>query len=65
MIQVYEYDENFILTKPVPIEPDEDGNYMIPERIVQPFSLLPSLSLCFIQQRRYGRRQPHRKRKKP
>ncbi|MEC2307840.1 hypothetical protein [Bacillus atrophaeus] len=30
MIQVYEYDENFILTKPVPIEPDEDGNYMIP-----------------------------------
>ncbi|GLZ63682.1 hypothetical protein [Bacillus amyloliquefaciens] len=42
MIQVYEYDENFILTKPVPIEPDEEGNYTIPENCttVQPPSFI-------------------------
>ncbi|MFU1715613.1 hypothetical protein ACM392_08680 [Bacillus amyloliquefaciens] len=38
MIQVYEYDDNFILTKPIRIEPDEEGNYTIPENCttVQP-----------------------------
>ena len=40
MIQVYEYDENFILTKPITIEPDEEGNYVIPENCtkVEPVS---------------------------
>ncbi|MED1121277.1 hypothetical protein [Bacillus atrophaeus] len=42
MVQVYEYDKNFILTKPVLIEPDEDGEYMIPENCttVQPPSFV-------------------------
>ncbi|AXY37998.1 hypothetical protein D3C60_09635 [Bacillus velezensis] len=45
MIQVYEYDENFILTKPVPIEPDEEGNYTIPENCttVQPPSFIKAM----------------------
>ncbi|AVI29808.1 MULTISPECIES: hypothetical protein [Bacillus amyloliquefaciens group] len=45
MIQVYEYDENFILTKPVAIEPDEEGNYTIPENctIVQPPSFIKAM----------------------
>ncbi|MEC1700915.1 MULTISPECIES: hypothetical protein [Bacillus] len=40
MIQVYEYDENFILTKPITIEPNEEGNYVIPENCtkVEPVS---------------------------
>ncbi|WP_445430027.1 hypothetical protein [Bacillus atrophaeus] len=38
MIQVYEYDKNFILTVPIAIEPGEDKNYTIPENCttVQP-----------------------------
>ncbi|ASB67116.1 MULTISPECIES: hypothetical protein [Bacillus] len=45
MIQVYEYDENFILTKPVPVEPDEEGNYTIPENCttVQPPSFIKAM----------------------
>ena len=45
MIQVYEYDENFILTKPVPIEPDEEGNYTIPDNctIIQPPSFIKAM----------------------
>nr|WP_233099769.1 hypothetical protein [Bacillus velezensis] len=45
MIQVYEYDKNFILTKPVPIDPDEEGNYTIPENCttVQPPSFIKAM----------------------
>ncbi|MCY7947306.1 hypothetical protein P8891_13300 [Bacillus atrophaeus] len=45
MIQVYEYDENFIFTKPVPVEPDEDDNYIIPENCttVQPPSFIKAM----------------------
>ncbi|MBW7976619.1 hypothetical protein [Bacillus velezensis] len=45
MIQVYEYDENFILTKPVIVEPDEEGNYTIPENCtdVQPPSFIKAM----------------------
>ncbi|MCY8913204.1 hypothetical protein MOE47_09530 [Bacillus atrophaeus] len=31
MKQVYEYDENFFFTVPLTIEPDEEGNYSVPE----------------------------------
>lgn len=45
MIQVYEYDENFILTKPVIIEPDEEGDYTIPENctVIQPPSFIKAM----------------------
>ncbi|ARJ76175.1 MULTISPECIES: hypothetical protein [Bacillus] len=45
MIQVYEYDENFILTKPVIIEPDGKGNFIIPENCtdVQPPSFIKAM----------------------
>ena len=45
MIQVYEYDENFILTKPVIIEPDEEGDYSIPENctVIQPPSFIKAM----------------------
>ncbi|AWD88484.1 MULTISPECIES: hypothetical protein [Bacillus] len=45
MIQVYEYDENFILTQPLSIKPDEEGNYTIPENctIVQPPSFIKAM----------------------
>ncbi|MED3511726.1 hypothetical protein [Bacillus velezensis] len=45
MIQVYEYDENFILTKPVIIEPDEEGDYTIPKNCttVQPPSFIKAM----------------------
>ncbi|MEC0804113.1 hypothetical protein P8883_07455 [Bacillus atrophaeus] len=45
MIQVYEYDENFIFTKPILIEPDEDDNYVIPQNCtaVQPPSFIKAM----------------------
>ncbi|MCY8971447.1 hypothetical protein MOE37_07565 [Bacillus atrophaeus] len=45
MIQVYEYDENFFLTVPVTIEPDEEGNYSIPENCttIQPPSFIKAM----------------------
>ncbi|AUS14878.1 hypothetical protein [Bacillus velezensis] len=45
MIQVYEYDENFILTVPIALEPDEEGNYIIPENCttVQPPSFIKAM----------------------
>lgn len=35
MIQVYEYDENFILIKLIMIELDEEGNYVILENCIK------------------------------
>ncbi|ASS70123.1 hypothetical protein [Bacillus atrophaeus] len=45
MIQVYEYDDDFIFTKPIPIEPDEDDNYVIPQNCtaVQPPSFIKAM----------------------
>ncbi|WJF88583.1 hypothetical protein [Bacillus subtilis] len=42
MKQVYEYDENFFFTVPLTIEPDEEGNYSVPENCttVQPPSFI-------------------------
>lgn len=35
MIQVYEYDENFMLTKPILIELDDEDKYIIPENCTE------------------------------
>ncbi|MCY8940652.1 hypothetical protein [Bacillus atrophaeus] len=46
MIQVYEYNENFILTRPVIIEADdEEGNYTIPKNCttIQPPSFIKAM----------------------
>ncbi|XOT25699.1 hypothetical protein ACLQ7P_12730 [Bacillus subtilis subsp. subtilis] len=42
MKQVYEYDENFFFTVPLTIEPDEEGNYNVPENCttIQPPSFV-------------------------
>lgn len=45
MIQVYEYNDDFFFTKPIPIESDEADNYVIPQNCtaIQPPSFIKAM----------------------